>query len=123
MYLSMQRIGTFFNETKKNSDSVILRLFCSSQIHINILSVVKYGSLLLHVHVPIPALYIFILNFHLLTIVIHFLNVYRLHIKEIPSNINKIENYTMQLNNLIIASEENQILQRRSTLNQIQFPV
>lgn len=29
----------------------------------------------------------------------------------------------MQLNNLIIASEENQILQRRSTLNQIQFPV
>lgn len=83
----------------------------------------KYGSLLLHVHVPIPALYIFILNFHLLTIVIHFLNVYRLHIKEIPSNINKIENYTMQLNNLIIASEENQILQRRSTLNQIQFPV
>lgn len=77
----------------------------------------KYGSLLLHVHVPIPALYIFILNFNLLTIVIHFLNVYRLHIKEIPSNINKIENYTMQLNNLIIASEENQILQRRSTLN------
>lgn len=65
----------------------------------------------------------FILNFNLLTIVIHFLNVYRLHIKEIPSNINKIENYTMQLNNLIIASEENQILQRRSTLNQIQFPV
>lgn len=29
----------------------------------------------------------------------------------------------MQLNNLIIASEENQILQRRSTFNQIQFPV
>lgn len=29
----------------------------------------------------------------------------------------------MQLKNLIITNEENQILQRRSTLNQIQFPV
>lgn len=60
---------------------------------------------------------------NLLTIVIHFLNVYKLHIKEIHNNINKIENYTMQLKNLIITNEENQILQCRSTLNQIQFPV
>lgn len=29
----------------------------------------------------------------------------------------------MQLKNLIITNEENQILQCRSTLNQIQFPV
>lgn len=79
----MQRIGTFFTATKKNNDSVIFRLFFVRQIHINILSMVKCGRLLLHVHISIPALGIFILNFNLLSIVIHFLNVYRLHIKEI----------------------------------------